>query len=156
MPRRLTIVALAAALAVAASAAGCGGTDGGAGTGGPATAEAGRVTTAERSAPHRHRRRAHRPPAPRCDPAAANCAAAAGRIIALESKDPDGDGDLHVILAGGSVTLRGVTVLDVSRTLRPRHDPRIGDWAAGAGTVYTGSFGQHQIQVERVVFFPRR
>ncbi|MEZ5123616.1 MAG: hypothetical protein R2736_18935 [Solirubrobacterales bacterium] len=49
-----------------------------------------------------------------------------------------------------------MTVLDVSRQLRPRRDPRIGDWAAGAGPVYTGSLGQHQIQVERVVFFPRR
>jgi hypothetical protein len=77
-------------------------------------------------------------------------------VIALESVDPDGDGDLHLILAGGSITLPGVTVLDVSRALRPRHDPRIGDWAAGAGPVYRGSHGQRQIQVERVVVFPRR
>ena len=94
--------------------------------------------------------------APRCPPDAANCRAAQGRIIALERVDPDGDGDLHVVIAGGSVTLPGITVLDVSRRLRPKRDPRIGDWAAGAGPVYRGSFGQRQIEVERVVFRPRR
>lgn len=144
-------LSLAAVLTLAVS--GCGSGDGG---GEPTTTPpAPRTTThtqAERPArPHRKR-----PRAPRCDPAAANCAAASGRIIALESKDPDGDGDLHVILAGGSVTARGLTVLDISRSLRPRHDPHIGDWAAGAGPVYTGSLGQHQIEVDRVVFFPRR
>jgi hypothetical protein len=101
------------------------------------------------------RRGAARPEPPRCPRAAANCAAASGRVIALEAVDPDGDGDLHVIVAGGSTTLPGVTVLDVSRDLRPRRDPRVGDWAAGAGPVYTGSHGQRQIQVERVVFARR-
>jgi len=95
-------------------------------------------------------------PAPRCPADAGNCRAAQGRIIALERVDPDGDGDLHVVIAGGSVTLPGITVLDVSKRLRPRRDPRIGDWAAGAGPVYRGSFGQRQIEVERVVFRPRR
>lgn len=102
------------------------------------------------------RARARRPPAPTCPPDAGNCAAAAGRVIALESVDPDGDGDLHLVLAGGSVTLPGITVLDIAPSLRPRRDPRIGDWAAGAGPVYRGSYGQRQIQVERVVYWPRR
>jgi hypothetical protein len=102
-------------------------------------------------------KRHHRPRVPRCAPDAANCRSASGRVIALESVDPDGDGDLHLILASSaSITLPGVTVLDVSRALRPRHDPRVGDWAAGAGPVYTGSHGQHQIQVERVVVDPAR
>jgi hypothetical protein len=94
--------------------------------------------------------------APHCPPDAGNCRAAAGRVIALESVDADGDGDLHVVLAGGSVTLPGITVLDVSKRLRPRRDPRVGDWAAGAGPVYRGSYGQRQIQVTKVVFRPRR
>jgi hypothetical protein len=127
------------------------------GDGEPAATQPAPTTAAPKPRAERPARPHHkRPPAPRCDPDAANCAAASGRILALESKDPDGDGDLHVILAGGSLTARGVTVLDVSRSLRPRRDPRIGDWAGGAGPVYTGSLGQHQIQVERVVFFPRR
>jgi hypothetical protein len=110
-------------------------------------------TPRERAA---QREAARRPPAPRCAAEAGNCDAAQGRVIALESVDPDGDGDLHLILAGGSITLPGISVLDINADLRPRRDPRVGDWAAGAGPVYTGSHGQQQIQVERVVYFPRR
>ena len=93
---------------------------------------------------------------PRCPRTLANCREAQGRIIAMERVDPDGDGDLHVVIAGGSITLPGITVLDVSRRLRPRRAPRIGDWAAGAGPVHRGSFGQRQIEVIRVAFRPRR
>jgi hypothetical protein len=95
-------------------------------------------------------------PIPGCPPQPANCKAAGGRVIALQSHDPDGDGDLHVIIAGPSITLPGITVLDVSKRLRPRRDPRVGDWAAGAGPVYKGSYGQRQIEVDKVVFRPRR
>lgn len=93
---------------------------------------------------------AHRP-APRCAPGAGNCRQAAGRIIFLESRDADGDGDLHLVLAGGRVTGPGLSVIDVERDLRPRRDPALGDWAAAAGPVYTGSYGQRQIQAERLV-----
>lgn len=91
------------------------------------------------------------PPAPRCSEAAADCAAAAGRIVYLESVDPDGDGDLHLVIAGGRVTAPGLSVLDIARDLRPRRDPRLGDWAAGSGPVARGSFGQRQIEVQRLV-----
>ena len=96
---------------------------------------------------------APRTPAPplapaRCTaPPGANCTAHTGTVIALQSVDPDGDGDLHVIATGGSVTARGVTVFDVSRALRPARDPRPGDRVTGAGPVYRGSFHQRQIQV---------
>ena len=43
------------------------------------------------------------------------------------------------------MTLRGLTSVDVSKDLRPRRDPRIGDRAAAMGPVQTGSFGQSQI-----------
>jgi hypothetical protein len=88
--------------------------------------------------------------APPCPAAAENCEQAAGRVVYVESVDPDGDGDLHVVVAGGSVTAPGLSVLDVSAALRPRHDPRVGDWAAASGPVYRGSYGQRQIQAERV------
>lgn len=84
----------------------------------------------------------------RCTPdAGANCTAHTGRVITVESVDPDGDGDLHVITAGGSVTAPGITILDVSRALRPEQDPRPGDRVTGAGPVYRGSFRQRQIEV---------
>jgi hypothetical protein len=91
------------------------------------------------------------PPVPKCSASAANCGAAGGTIIYLESVDPDGDGDLHLVLAGGRITAPGLSVLDIERNLRPRRDPRIGDWAAGAGPVYRGSYGQRQIQAVRLV-----
>jgi hypothetical protein len=98
------------------------------------------------------------PAAPRCPAGVPDCRAAHGRIVALQSVDPDGDGDLHLILASStSITLPGITVLDIAKRLRPRHDPRIGDWAAGAGPVQRGSYGQRQIHViTRVAVDPRR
>jgi len=93
------------------------------------------------------------PPAPPLEPArcraadAAACTAHTGRVLAIESVDADGDGDLHVVASGGSVTAPGVTVFDVSRTLRPAQDPRPGDRVTGAGPVYRGRFRQRQIEV---------
>ncbi|HEU4657538.1 MAG TPA: hypothetical protein VFR97_08440 [Capillimicrobium sp.] len=144
--RRIVLVGLAGI--VGATALGCGG-DGDAGRDGGDTAAAG---TKRAPAAEREPAGPKRPPAPRCEPGAANCAAAAGSIIAMERIDPDGDGDLHVIVAGGDVTFPGITVLDVSAALRPARDPRIGEWAAGAGPVYAGSYGQRQIEVDEVVF----
>ena len=66
----------------------------------------------------------------------------------VERVDPDGDGDLHVVLLDArSLSAPGVTVLDVSRGLRPDRDPELGDLVTGAGPVYKGSYGQRQIQV---------
>lgn len=80
------------------------------------------------------------------------CRASRGRVIGLESVDPDGDGDLHLVvreqLPAGGVTLPGITVLDVRASLRPARDPRPGDLVTGAGPVFRGSFRQKQIQVD--------
>jgi predicted small lipoprotein YifL len=81
-----------------------------------------------------------------CPASAENCAAATGRIVYLESLDADGDGDLHLVVAGGNVTGPGLSVFDISRELRPARDPRIGDLVSAAGPVYRGSYGQRQIQ----------
>jgi hypothetical protein len=83
-----------------------------------------------------------------CPGSARNCRAATGRVAFVERVDPDGDGDLHVVLLGaGSLSAPGLTVLDVSRALRPNRDPTVGDLVTGAGPVYRGSYGQRQIQV---------
>jgi hypothetical protein len=95
--------------------------------------------------------------AARCaDDGPANCAAVTGRVLVIESVDADGDGDLHVIAAGGAVTAPGITVFDVRAGLRPRVDPRPGDRVTGAGPVYRGSYGQRQIQVTEFRVSPRR
>ena len=89
----------------------------------------------------------------RCPASAGNCRSATGRVIFIEARDPDGDGDLHVVLASSQgITAPGVTVVDVARRLRPRRDPRAGDLVAAAGPVYRGSYGQRQIEADAVRF----
>ena len=92
--------------------------------------------------------RPERPPlrAPRCRDEIPDCARTSGRIVFVERVDPDGDGDLHVVVADRrGVTLRGLTAVDVSTELRPRRDPRVGERAAARGPVQLGSYGQSQI-----------
>ena len=81
----------------------------------------------------------------RCPAGVAGCRAVRGTVVFVERVDPDGDGDLHVVLDAGSVTGPGVTAVDVPPELRPRRDPRVGDRASAAGPVQTGSYGQSQI-----------
>ena len=64
--------------------------------------------------------------------------------------DPDGDGDAHYVLAGGRITAPGISVIDVPKDLRPRRLPRLGDRVSAAGPVFTGSYGQRQIQALEV------
>jgi hypothetical protein len=82
----------------------------------------------------------------RCAPAVPNCAAVTGRVLFVEAVDPDGDGDAHYVLAGGNVTARGLSVIDVGHELRPRRLPRLGELVSAAGPVFTGSYGQRQIE----------
>jgi hypothetical protein len=84
-------------------------------------------------------------PRAHCPADVAGCRVVRGRVIYVERVDPDGDGDLHVVLAAGSVTAPGLTAIDVAVDLRPRRDPRIGDRVSAAGPVQTGSYGQSQI-----------
>jgi hypothetical protein len=81
----------------------------------------------------------------RCSDDVPGCRAVRGTVLYVESVDPDGDGDLHVVVDGGSITLPGMTAIDIARELRPRRDPKIGDRVSAAGPVQTGSYGQSQI-----------
>jgi hypothetical protein len=98
------------------------------------------------------RKRAERPALRRahCARDAANCAAVTGRVLYVEAVDPDGDGDAHYVLAGGDVTAPGLSVVDVRRDLRPHRLPRAGELVSAAGPVYTGSYGQRQIEAVAV------
>jgi hypothetical protein len=82
---------------------------------------------------------------PRCPEDVPRCAAVRGTVVYVERVDPDGDGDLHVVVLGGRVTGPGTTAIDVAKELRPRRDPRVGDVVAAAGPVQTGHLGQSQI-----------
>jgi hypothetical protein len=123
------------ALAACAAIAGCGG---------ESDDETPRATVPERTA-EGPRERPLRPA--RCPPGAPpGCRTATGRVVYVEAVDPDGDGDAHYVLAGGSITAPGVSVIDVPKRLRPRRLPRPGDRVSAAGPVYRGSFGQRQIE----------
>jgi len=98
------------------------------------------------------------PPSPpaieraQCPPGLARCVEVTGRVVLVERVDPDGDGDLHVVLAAGSLTAPGLTAVDVRPGLRPREDPRLGDLVSAAGQVQRGSFGQRQVHASEVRF----
>jgi hypothetical protein len=143
---RLTALVMPVALAVlmAVMTAGCGGSDSPSPVASPETGSASRKKTGSKDD---RPVRAELVPA-RCPDSSANCRAATGRVVYVESVDPDGDGDLHVvILDPSSLSAPGVAVLDVSRALRPDRDPVVGDRVTGAGPVFRGSYGQRQIQV---------
>ena len=82
-----------------------------------------------------------------CPPKLTNCKTASGRIIYVERVDPDGDGDAHFVLTSHqSITLPGLSVIDVEKSLRPHPLPVNGDRVSAAGPVYRGSYGQRQIE----------
>lgn len=134
MWRALLIVA---ALAIAAAC-------GGGGEAAQPPQETRPAATAEAPAPRATVRRA------RCDPGADNCAAVTGRVLYVEAVDPDGDGDAHYVLSGGDVTAPGWSVIDVGADLRPERLPRRGELVSAAGPVFTGSYGQRQIEAVEV------
>jgi hypothetical protein len=108
-------------------------------------------TDAARTDPARTERepppRAQRLQPARCPPDLGNCKTADGRIVYVERVDPDGDGDAHFVLSSDeAITLPGVSVIDVKKSLRPRPLPGVGDRISAAGPVYRGSFGQKQIE----------
>jgi hypothetical protein len=84
-----------------------------------------------------------------CPAGVPGCRTVTGQVVYVESVDPDGDGDLHVIATGAAISLPGLTAVDVRPGLRPRRDPRIGDTISAAGPVQRGSYGQDQIHALR-------
>ena len=140
-----------AALALVLAVGGCGGSDAPPRAETPTPAPT-RTATATPEATPRPVRRLR---APRCRDGVPGCRSTSGRIVYVERVDPDGDGDLHVVVTDrGGVTLDGLTAIDVSKQLRPRRDPRVGERAAAMGPVQTGSYGQSQIHAR--VFRTRR
>jgi hypothetical protein len=81
-----------------------------------------------------------------CPPGLSACRTTSGRIVYVERVDPDGDGDAHfVIVDPRSITLPGLTAIDLRKGLRPHPLPEYGDLISAAGPVQTGSHGQSQI-----------
>ena len=91
----------------------------------------------------------------RCPADVPGCRVVTGRVVFVESVDPDGDGDLHVVVADAGLSAPGVTSVDIAPRLRPRRDPRLGDIVSAAGPVDRGSIRQAQIHALDVAV-PRR
>ena len=133
-----------AALGLVLAVGGCGGSDAPPRAETPTPAPTRTATATPEATP----RPARRLRAPRCRPEVPDCARVSGRIVYVERVDPDGDGDLHVVVTDrNGVTLTGLTSIDVSKDIRPKEDPGIGATVTGAGPVYRGSHGQNQIEV---------
>jgi len=82
----------------------------------------------------------------RCPPGVPECAETEGEIFYVEAVDPDGDGDAHfVIWDSQSISLPGLTAIDLEKSMRPEPLPGPGDLVSAAGPVQTGSYGQSQI-----------
>jgi hypothetical protein len=91
-----------------------------------------------------------------CPTDLASCRSAEGRIVYVERVDPDGDGDAHFVIADRqSITLPGLTAIDVRKGLRPDPLPGPGSLISAAGPVQNGSFGQSQIHAIEL-HVPRR
>lgn len=141
---RAHAVAALALSTLALAAPGCGGSDREPAP--TAVAEAERPPEGARErGPERPRLRTAR-----CPAELANCEAVTGSVLYVEAVDPDGDGDAHYVLSGGSVTFPGISVIDVKPSLRPERLPRPGDRVSAAGPVYRGSYGQRQIEAVTV------
>lgn len=81
-----------------------------------------------------------------CPEGVPGCRSTEGRIVYVEAVDPDGDGDAHFVITDSqSITLPGLTAIDVRKGLRPHPLPGPGDLVSAAGPVQTGSYGQEQI-----------
>jgi hypothetical protein len=71
------------------------------------------------------------------------CREASGRVLYVEAVDPDGDGDMHLVLASRqSLTWPGITVLVIPRAKSPASVPRFGRWVRAIGLLNTGSHGE--------------
>jgi len=136
---------LAVGFSVLLSASGCLGTGNG---GNPQQGSRHSPSPAKREAkPPDARRRLDALEASHCPPELGNCRTASGHIVYVERVDPDGDGDAHFVLSSRqSITLPGLSVIDVKKSLRPRPLPGPGDRISAAGPVYHGSYGQKQIE----------
>jgi hypothetical protein len=136
---------------------------GGCGSGSEESSSASSSPATDRPAETRDRPEASRPdaeapalPDTACPAGLEGCRSVSGRIVYVERVDPDGDGDAHFVLASEeSVTLPRISVVDVSRELRPHPLPGPGDYLSAAGPVRTGSYGQRQVEAVVVRAVPR-
>jgi hypothetical protein len=143
MPRWRKSESAALAGAILLAIAGCG--DGG-GSDRSVVREEAAHPAREKPAPLEEKPAADSVAPSRCPAGLPSCRSAEGRIAYVERVDPDGDGDAHfVIVDSQSITLPGLTAIDVRKGLRPHPLPETGDLISAAGPVQTGSYGQSQI-----------
>jgi len=148
--RAIGAVALLAGALLLAGVVGCGDANDGASdmTGGGESTQVERSVLKSQEQPAKPK--AHVKPS-RCPSGQPSCRSAAGEIIYVERVDPDGDGDAHFVLRDPQgITLRGISVIDVRKGLRPHPLPGIGDTISAAGPIEIGSYGQEQIHAIEV------
>ena len=95
--------------------------------------------------------------APQCEPwRGLSCRVASGRIIYVQRHDPDGDGDVHIVLASrGSLTWPGISVVKLPATLRDTPNIGVGRWLVASGETFDGSHGEPIMTISDVATYSR-
>lgn len=89
------------------------------------------------------RARGHHLPPPASDPAMIDCARVVGRIVYRERRDPDGDGDAHLVVIAG----RHVLNLKLPMAAGTIQLPGLGRRIAAVGQVTDGPYGLPELRV---------
>ena len=80
------------------------------------------------------------------------CREISRRILYVEEQDPDGDGDVHIVLLShDSLTRTYISVLKLKRDGRPAHLPGFGRWVGATGRPYVGADGERNLNVGRLL-----
>ena len=89
---------------------------------------------------------------PQCRQILSVCREISGRVLYVEEQDPDGDGDVHlVLLSRDSLTRTYFSVLKLKRDHRPAHLPGFGRWVGATGRPYVGAGGERNLDVRRLL-----
>jgi hypothetical protein len=89
---------------------------------------------------------------PQCRQGLGVCREISGRVLYVEEQDPDGDGDVHlVLLSRDSLTRTYISVLKLERDERPADLPGFGRWVGATGRPYIGAGGERNLDVGRLL-----
>jgi hypothetical protein len=77
-----------------------------------------------------------------------NCAAVTGRVLHIQRHDPDGDGDIHLILISkDSLTGPGISLVKIPIDRRPDILPGRLQWVSVVGYTYYGQDGEKNLDM---------
>lgn len=86
-----------------------------------------------------------------CIPRIGNCAIVSGRVLHVSTRDSDGDGDMHLLLASStSITGPLLTVVKIPPAAQPGRRPPLMTWVSVRGYETTGGHGERELHARSV------